>query len=176
MYPDCGFNPACNRSSRASLVAMTGSAGGGISCANRSSSAAMSSPNLAGSSALSRTRSATEPGTPNAPPAIPPRMLASTILSHSLLPQICSVFLTKSSATRPIASCPPSVSPSLATLPGACATTLRSKLGSIPDRSRILSTTPTRTGCDMERRIDAGRTESSAAFTLPNRAETPGSS
>ena len=75
-----------------------------------------------------------------------------------------------------IASCAPSVKPSLAALPGTCAITLRSNPGSIPERSRIFSTTPTLTGADIDLSRDAGSTESKPALTDPNNAATPGSS
>ena len=127
------------------------------------------------SCARSRRRCAAPPATPNPPPAIAPRTLASMMRSHSLLPKTSGLSSTNRSAAMLIASWAPSVSPSPATPVNKPAVVLRNRPRSMPDFSSTFSTIPAFSGPESCLDRVAGSIESSAAEPAPKSIDVPSS-
>ena len=92
---------------------------------------------------------------------------------NSLLPQISGFSWTNFSAAILIASCPASVTPSVAALPIVVPTTRLATSEGIPDLSSIFSTTPAFAFGPSCLRIATGNTESNAADTEPAKRAAP---
>ena len=124
---------------------------------------------------LSKYAPAPAPAAPNAPPPTAPRTDDSIRRLNSVLPQTSGFSWTNFSAVMLIASCPASVTPSVAAPVTVAPTTFLANGDGIPDFSSNFSTTPALTLGPICLKMAAGKIESSAAETDPANAAAAGS-
>ena len=116
------------------------------------------------------------PIVPNPPPATAPRTLLSMMRSHSLPPKRSGLSSISRSAAMLIASCAPSVMPSVPTPLAKPTVPERKILGFMPDLSKSFFAASALTGAEIFLAKATGRTESSAAAAAPNNKAVAGAS